>query len=288
MRIFISKRIVLPLVAAVLVFVSLKLQLQQSDTLEEVLDRPVQGRADSNAPAIVIKEPSPFLQDQIQQRSTEDAVQQNTHRTKAPAKQAAVPLPTAAQVAQQTAGPLAPASPLPTEAAVQPTSAVAKPTAAAAAADPTTAAATAPAAAARTAAAAPPLGPDTALLVICANRPEYLQHSLGAVQQHYPRQGAAAAPVVRVSQDGDSPAVEKVISSFAASMQGTAAVQHLRHPLPASPPTGNENTGETILPVCCCIVVATACIRSDAFAPLAGLLLPVVGLLLLPLQRGDQ
>jgi hypothetical protein len=95
-----------------------------------------------------------------------------------------------------------------------------------------------------TVAATPPLGPDTALLVICANRPQYLQRSLGAIQKHYPRHStAAAAPVVRVSQDGDSSAVKQVISSFTASMQSTADVQHLRCPLPAVAPTGNESIG---------------------------------------------
>jgi hypothetical protein len=118
-----------------------------------------------------------------------------------------------------------------------------------------------------TAAATPPLGHDTALLVICANRPQYLQRSLDAVQKHYPRHStAAAAPVVRVSQDGDSSAVKKVISSFTASMQSTANVQHLHCPLPTVAPTGDESIGRHwmaqsriyAVSSCACIFVGTA------------------------------
>jgi hypothetical protein len=184
MRIFNRKRLALSLIAAVLVFISLRFRLQQTLVLGAAAAQPLPPTAEV--------QPFRFA---------------NTTAAVAP------PLEVQPfEFANTTAAP-------PLE--VQPIR-IANPTAA----------------------AAPPLGPDTALLIICANRPQYLQRSLDAIQKHYPRHStAAAAPVVRVSQDGDSSDVAKVISSFTASMQDTAAVQHLRYPQPTVAPTGDESIG---------------------------------------------
>ena len=51
-----------------------------------------------------------------------------------------------------------------------------------------------------------PLGSDTMLLIICANRPEYLQRTLEAVAKYHPTD----LPIF-ISQDGDDARVQKLI-----------------------------------------------------------------------------
>ncbi|CAM9649000.1 unnamed protein product [Scytosiphon promiscuus] len=80
----------------------------------------------------------------------------------------------------------------------------------------------------------PMLGEDAALLVICANRPEYLERTLQAVAEYHPgsSRGAAFAIPVVVSQDGTSKQVADVISRFKTSMAGRAHVIHIQHTPP--------------------------------------------------------
>lgn len=52
------------------------------------------------------------------------------------------------------------------------------------------------------------LGEDTLLLIICANRPDYLQKTLKYVLDYHPK---SSVPIL-VSQDGDNPRVNDVIS----------------------------------------------------------------------------
>ncbi|CAM9352808.1 unnamed protein product [Phaeothamnion confervicola] len=74
----------------------------------------------------------------------------------------------------------------------------------------------------------PMLGKDAALLVICANRAEYLQHTLDTVAKHYPASaGKDGIPVV-ISQDGDNSAVAAVIRAFGLRASG-AVVAHVQH-----------------------------------------------------------
>ncbi|CAM9974433.1 unnamed protein product [Ectocarpus sp. 4 AP-2014] len=77
----------------------------------------------------------------------------------------------------------------------------------------------------------PMLGPDAVLLVICADRPEYLERTLKAVAEYHPgsSRGASFAIPVVISQDGSSSAVEEVISRFKTSMAGRAHVTHIHH-----------------------------------------------------------
>ncbi|CAM9621487.1 unnamed protein product [Pylaiella littoralis] len=80
----------------------------------------------------------------------------------------------------------------------------------------------------------PMLGADAALLIICANRPEYLKRALDAVAEYHPgssRGTGYSIPVV-ISQDGSSQQVEDVISQFKDSMAGRAHVIHIRHTPP--------------------------------------------------------
>lgn len=77
------------------------------------------------------------------------------------------------------------------------------------------------------------LGPDTVLLIICANRPEYLRQSLDAVIKHYPRHDDF--PIV-ISQDGYSSEVDAVINHFTTRLQSSLVsgravidVQHIHH-----------------------------------------------------------
>lgn len=70
----------------------------------------------------------------------------------------------------------------------------------------------------------------TALLIICYNRPAYLQRTLTAVMQHLPSYNR---PHIYVSQDGDNAEVTAVIDAMRATMatqNPDIPVTHLRHP----------------------------------------------------------
>eukprot|EP00904_Undaria_pinnatifida_P006240 jgi/Undpi1/2746/HiC_scaffold_14.g06124.m1 len=88
--------------------------------------------------------------------------------------------------------------------------------------------------------ATPMLGREAALLVICANRADYLDRALTAVRKYHPgsSKGVAFALPVIISQDGGHPNVAGVISRFKDSMAHIAPVVHIRH----TPPHG-ENRG---------------------------------------------
>eukprot|EP00752_Nemacystus_decipiens_P018383 g16490.t2 len=83
------------------------------------------------------------------------------------------------------------------------------------------------------------LGSDAALLIICANRHEYLERTLNAVAEYHPgsSRGAEAAIPVVISQDGSSRQVEEAINRFKVSMAGRAHVTHVRH----TPPPRQSN-----------------------------------------------
>ena len=74
-----------------------------------------------------------------------------------------------------------------------------------------------------------PLGADTALLIICFQRADYLRRSLATVKKHHP--GKGSVPVV-ISQDGNHPGVRSVAGDFRITMARdapTVAVAHLHH-----------------------------------------------------------
>ena len=73
------------------------------------------------------------------------------------------------------------------------------------------------------------LGLDTVLLIICANRPEYLRRTLEAVIKYHPK---TAVPIV-ISEDGDSTTVGKVVSKAQRDFKnegGTVDFVHEHHP----------------------------------------------------------
>jgi len=71
------------------------------------------------------------------------------------------------------------------------------------------------------------LGMDTAVLMICYNRPDYLERSLKAIRRYHP--GTGHVPIV-ISQDGDVADVNVVIEGFKKLMEADGVrVIHLRH-----------------------------------------------------------
>jgi alpha-1,3-mannosyl-glycoprotein beta-1,2-N-acetylglucosaminyltransferase len=68
----------------------------------------------------------------------------------------------------------------------------------------------------------------TALVVICYNRPKYLEKTLGSIMLHYPDQGG---PDVFISQDGNNLPVQNVISKFKLKFKENHGgdVTHLKH-----------------------------------------------------------
>jgi hypothetical protein len=59
------------------------------------------------------------------------------------------------------------------------------------------------------------LGFDTILLIICANRPQYLDRTLSHVIKHHPKK---SIPIL-ISQDGNHPEVNQVISRYQESFR---------------------------------------------------------------------
>jgi hypothetical protein len=77
--------------------------------------------------------------------------------------------------------------------------------------------------------AIPPLGADTPLLMICFQRADYLERSLGAILANHP--GNGGVPIV-VSQDGSNADVIRVVQNFKAKMNKfdpSVAVVHMQH-----------------------------------------------------------
>ena len=78
------------------------------------------------------------------------------------------------------------------------------------------------------------LGLDTVLLIICANRPEYLQRTLDAVIKHHPK---TAVPIV-ISEDGHSAKVGEVVAKVQSDFKvngGTVDFIHEHHPFSKAP-----------------------------------------------------
>ena len=78
------------------------------------------------------------------------------------------------------------------------------------------------------------LGLDTVLLIICANRPDYLRRTLEAVLRYHPK---TAVPIV-ISEDGHSAEVSTVVSNAQRNFKsdgGTVDFVHEHHPRNTAP-----------------------------------------------------
>eukprot|EP00949_MAST-11_sp_MAST-11-sp1_P001849 g1849.t1 len=76
-----------------------------------------------------------------------------------------------------------------------------------------------------------PFASTSAVLVICYNRPKYLQRTLGSLLDSWPEEGASHRAKLFVSQDGNDARVSEVIRTFSRrfSTERNVLLNHLHH-----------------------------------------------------------